>query len=300
MKILKDKRIINTIKWTVAILSFIYLLYSINKKIDQIDFSFFRLKPIFEQLLNFVLLLFLMCLNWFIESIKWKFALKNIQKISFKTAISSVLAGVSTGIFTPNRVGEFVGKIFFLEEDNREKAISVNIIVSYSQLLVTILLGTFALLFTSPFFLILVVIFLFFIYINIARIINWCIYKLKIKFLGKVEFISKIDLGILFLFSLFRYFVFLVQFIISLNLVGINIELFGSIKSIAIYYLYLAAIPTYAWSELGVRAALAVKIFDSLTSNPLQVLSASSLLWIVNIALPALIGLFFLLKEKKS
>lgn len=300
MKILKDKRLINTIKWTVAILSFFYLVYSINKKIDQIDISFFRLKAISEQLISFVLLLFLMGLNWFIESIKWKFALKNIQKISLKTAISSVLAGISTGIFTPNRVGEFVGKIFFLEEDNREKAISVNIIASYSQLLVTILLGTFALLVASSSVLILVVVFLVVMYINITKIINWIINKLNISFLGKVEFTNKTDLGILFLFSLFRYLVFLVQFIVSLKLVGININLFVSIKSIAAYYLYLAAIPTYAWSELGVRGALAVKIFDTVTNNPLQILSASSLLWIVNIALPALIGLFFLLKEKKS
>ena len=300
MKILKDKRLINTIKWTVAILSFFYLVYSINKKIDQIDISFFKLKAISEQLIRFVLLLFLMGLNWFIESIKWKFALKNIQKISLKTAISSVLAGISTGIFTPNRVGEFVGKIFFLEEDNREKAISVNIIASYSQLLVTILLGTFALLVASSSVLILVVVFLVVMYINITKIINWSINKLNISFLGKVEFTNKTDLGILFLFSLFRYLVFLVQFIVSLKLVGININLFVSIKSIAAYYLYLAAIPTYAWSELGVRGALAVKIFDTVTNNPLQILSASSLLWIVNIALPALIGLFFLLKEKKS
>lgn len=300
MKILKDKRLINTIKWTVAILSFFYLVYSINKKIDQIDISFFKLKAISEQLIRFVLLLFLMGLNWFIESIKWKFALKNIQKISLKTAISSVLAGISTGIFTPNRVGEFVGKIFFLEEDNREKAISVNIIASYSQLLVTILLGTFALLVASSSVLILVVVFLVVMYINITKIINWTINKLNISFLGKVEFTNKTDLGILFLFSLFRYLVFLVQFIVSLKLVGININLFVSIKSIAAYYLYLAAIPTYAWSELGVRGALAVKIFDTVTNNPLQILSASSLLWIVNIALPALIGLFFLLKEKKS
>lgn len=300
MKILKDKSLINTIKWTVAILSFFYLMYSINKKIDQIDISFFKLKAISEQLISFVLLLFLMGLNWFIESIKWKFALKNIQKISLKTAISSVLAGISTGIFTPNRVGEFVGKIFFLEEDNREKAISVNIIASYSQLLVTILLGTFALLVASSSVLILVVVFLVVMYINITKIINWIINKLNISFLGKVEFTNKTDLGILFLFSLFRYLVFLVQFIVSLKLVGININLFVSIKSIAAYYLYLAAIPTYAWSELGVRGALAVKIFDTVTNNPLQILSASSLLWIVNIALPALIGLFFLLKEKKS
>jgi hypothetical protein len=300
MKILKDKRLINTIKWTVAILSFFYLVYSINKKIDQIDISFFKLKAISEQLIRFVLLLFLMGLNWFIESIKWKFALKNIQKISLKTAISSVLAGISTGIFTPNRVGEFVGKIFFLEEDNREKAISVNIIASYSQLLVTILLGTFALLVASSSVLILVVVFLVVMYINITRIINWSINKLNISFLGKVEFTNKTDLGILFLFSLFRYLVFLVQFIVSLKLVGININLFVSIKSIATYYLYLAAIPTYAWSELGVRGAIAVKVFDTLSHNPLQTLTASSILWIINIAVPALLGLFFLLKEKRS
>jgi hypothetical protein len=49
-----------------------------------------------------------------------------------------------------------------------------------------------------------------------------------------------------------------------------------------------------------VRGAIAVKVFDTLSHNPLQTLTASSILWIINIAVPALLGLFFLLKEKRS
>ena len=300
MNYFKNKKFITKIKWLVAILSFVYLVYSINIKIEQIDFSFFNSSNLHDKTIGFLLLFFLMMLNWFIESLKWKYALINTQKISIKTSIASVLSGVSTGIFTPNRVGEFVGKIFFLKEENREKAISINILVSYSQLLVTLILGACALLYTNYFLLASSILILFLLYINLSKIINWIVKKFSVPFLGKIELVSIYNLSVLFLLSLFRYIVFLFQFIISLNLVGINLDLFSSIKSIVTYYLYLAAIPTYAWSELGVRGALAVKVFESLSNNPLQTLTASSLLWIVNIAIPALMGLFFLLKEKKD
>lgn len=300
MQYLKNKKFIDKIKWLVAVLSFGYLIYSINKKIGQIEFSFFTSAHFQAKIWSFLVLFILMVLNWFVESLKWKYALSHVQKISLKTSISSVLAGISTGIFTPNRVGEFVGKIFFLNEENREKAISINILVSYSQLLVTLVLGAIVLLDNSFFLLANAIVILILLYINLSKIINWTVKKFSLSILGKIEFIGIEKLSILFLLSLLRYTIFMVQFILSLGIVGIEIEFLSSIKSIATYYLYLAAIPTYAWSELGVRGAIAVKVFDTLSHNPLQTLTASSILWIINIAVPALLGLFFLLKEKRS
>ena len=57
-----------------------------------------------------------MCLNWSIEAIKWRLLIKKMQPITFIEALKGVLSGVAVGTFTPNRIGEFGGRILYLKE----------------------------------------------------------------------------------------------------------------------------------------------------------------------------------------
>ena len=93
-----------------------------------------------DPLLGVVFLL--MFLNWGIEALKMKYLLQPLEKISFLKSLKSVFAGCSITMLTPNRTGEFGGRILFLKPQNRIKAISVNIIGSISQLAVTMILGS--------------------------------------------------------------------------------------------------------------------------------------------------------------
>ena len=64
-----------------------------------------------------IIALILVPVNWGIETFKWKYLIKKIEYISFSKAFKSILSGVTIGIFTPNRMGEFAGRIFYLESD---------------------------------------------------------------------------------------------------------------------------------------------------------------------------------------
>ena len=62
--------------------------------------------------LTFLAVLLLMPVNWMLEGLKWKLAAGQQVKLSFGNAMRGVLAGVTIGTATPNRIGEFAGRIF--------------------------------------------------------------------------------------------------------------------------------------------------------------------------------------------
>ena len=68
-------------------------------------------------------------------------AFKAIQQIYFFTAYKSVLSGVTLSLNTPNRMGEYGGRILYVKEGSRLKAISLSIAGSISQLIVTLVMG---------------------------------------------------------------------------------------------------------------------------------------------------------------
>ena len=87
----------------------------------------------------------LMLVNWGIESSKWKIALKPVQSIRFARAFKAILAGTCIASFTPNRVGEYLGRMLFVEPGNKILSITPTILCSMSQMLVTLITGSFGL-----------------------------------------------------------------------------------------------------------------------------------------------------------
>jgi hypothetical protein len=71
-------------------------------------------------------------------------------------------------------------------------------------------------------------------------------------------------------------------------------------------YYALAAIPTIALTELGVRGSVVIFLFELYFSKSglyteaigLAVFTASSALWLINIILPALVGTIFVYRLK--
>ena len=55
-----------------------------------------------------------------------------------------------------------------------------------------------------------------------------------------------------------------------------------------------SVIPTLLISEIGVRGSVALLVFGIITNNEIAIVFSSVLLWVINVAAPALIGLFFM------
>ena len=79
-----------------------------------------------------------MPLNWGIEARKWQLALRPVGGISFIDAFRAIFTGATMASFTPNRMGEYLGRILYVKEGRRKAAISLTIACSIAQLLVTL------------------------------------------------------------------------------------------------------------------------------------------------------------------
>jgi len=262
-----------------------------------------------------------MFMNWNVEALKWQKLVRKIQDIPYLKALKAVFAGITFGIFTPNRIGEIGGRIYFLDKGKRTYGVLATSIGSYAQFIVTIAMGIlgftlFLLLYPElihihSFFNQLTAILLFL----LLGILVWSFYNikrikpvlLKLPYLknksGQIEYLSyesTKSLSFIILLSALRYIVFFTQYYILLKLFEVDINLTQAIVSITLTYLFLTLIPTTTLVELGIRGSLAIFFIGIFSENTLGIVLASIFIWIVNIAIPAVLGSFFILKNIKT
>ena len=305
-------------------LLFVLLAVSLYRQIIQQTDLAFRFQVIKSSWLQwkFWLVVLMMFLNWGIEARKWQVLMRHLQRVSFFQSFKSVLAGSSITMLTPNRVGEYGGRILYVEEENRVKAISLTIIGSLSQLLVTLILGCAGLLYLKYFSansnalnmlpevwsnmllslsaLVTFLLLLFYFRIGwLVRVIS------KIQSLQKiVKHIYVLDelnyrqlLHILYL-SFIRYSVFVVQYILLLQVMGTGIEGWVVFWLMSVFYLVMAIAPTFGFIELPLRAKASWELLKYYTTNDLGVGAAALGIWLINLVIPAIIGSLFILSVK--
>lgn len=261
-----------------------------------------------DHLSTLTLVLVLMLVNWMLETAKWKLLLLKFYPASWISCFRAVMSGVTVSIFTPNRTGEFAGRVLHLESGSRIKGALAAIIGSMNQLLITILAGGVALLFSLDSLMpgeavlrTVLGVLLF------AGLLGLIIVYFRLPLLGKIlarissfrkltlytrifSLYSISDLMRLTIYSALRYLVFSFQFILMLKIFGITFSYPESMRLISLIYLVMAVVPSVALSELTVRGSVALYFLSPLTGNSAGVLAATSLLWVINLAVPAMIG----------
>ena len=96
-----------------------------------------------------LLLVLLMCINWGIEARKWHLLVCRVQPVNYFTAYKAVLSGVSLSLFVPNGIGDYAGRLVYMEEGNRLKSITLTVVGSMAQLIITLTGGLAGLLYLS-------------------------------------------------------------------------------------------------------------------------------------------------------
>ncbi|MBE0648379.1 MAG: flippase-like domain-containing protein [Bacteroidales bacterium] len=282
----------------------------------------------FAWLLAGVILL--MFVNWAIEAVKWRYLMAKIERINFWKSYEAVLTGVTVSSFTPNRIGEYFGRVFILNSGSRVEGILITILGSMSQLLITVFTGSAALLLFIPLYLtkywdfngylyyVLVAIVVSFnalilgFYLNVSflstlkeKILRNGLKKIR-KFFRIFAFYHNRELITVLLYSLFRYIIFSFQFFILLHIFNVPIPYLDAMMLISLIYFVMAIIPTIALTELGIRGSVALYFFGIYFSGMtgtmdeinFGVLAATTLLWAINLGVPALMGSVFVFRLK--
>jgi uncharacterized membrane protein YbhN (UPF0104 family) len=299
-------------------------LYFLYQRFHKISFQEFHL--LFSNSLKthwfiFLITVLLILINWGIETIKWQYLIKSIESLSFTKAFSAVLGGVAFSSFTPNRVGEFAGRMLFLKNKMDPRIIALTIVGSMSQFLMTIIIGlpcflVFILNFnylgleTTPpykiwiqFIIFTVPIFYLLIYWNLPYLFR----KIKEKFKDNRTLRNLSDTILLIGFkglfhiswlSFARYTVFTTQYMLILAFFDLDILWWQYVTFIPVIFFIQSVIPTFAITELGIRVTVALSVLHFLNLPDPQIMAASSLLWVINLMIPALVGAVALLFTK--
>ncbi len=274
-------------------------------------------------------LMVLMLLNWGLESMKWRRLIGRLEKLSFARCLGAVLTGVTISFFSPNRAGEFLGRIFSLQQANRIDASLITITGSFSQFIVTLIAGSGALIlyvdrYVTPFgglqpafhtgmaiaWLLLSGAMLL-LYFNIGlisglarhgqkggRLRNWLQHLLILRTMPAR------DLRFVIILSGLRYAVFSFQACLLLRFSLPLMSWTDACIISSVFFLAVTLIPSFALAEIGIRGSVAVYLTElygqSMALPPgetvLPAMLTFSLLWVINIAVPALLGVFGLLQ----
>jgi hypothetical protein len=262
-----------------------------------------------------VLLLFLMLLNWGLEAMKWRWLVAHVEGLSIGRAFAATLAGTAIGLFTPNRTGEFVGRVLFLAPEHRWPGSFATLLGSIAQFVVTIVMGGIAFLVwwrmegtpqaNAPWealagsTLIAVVVagaLLLFYFPHLLREVIARIPLLRRfdRAASVLEGYSAPELSAALGMSAARYAVFTVQYMLLLAVFA-GVSWGWGLVVVPVIYLVMTLVPTMMLTDLGVRGSVAVALLVPANGTAAMVLLAAFLLWAVNLALPALSGGIILL-----
>jgi hypothetical protein len=262
----------------------------------------------------------LMGVNWSLESFKWQIALKPVQSISFLRAFRAILAGTCIASFTPNRVGEYLGRMLFVDSGNKMLSIAPTILCSMSQMLVTLIGGTvgiylflflpyyFEARWITPAFLKSACVavaagaaglgLVYFRFDPLIRWVNKWFRKNNSTFSIPDNFEFPALAGILFI-SIFRYAVFMVQYYLLFSLFGIPLLFQQVFTGVSVMFVLMAVIPTLTFlTDLGFRWLAGIQIFQVYTMNTAGILAVSLAVWLINLIIPALVGSLLILRIK--
>ncbi len=268
----------------------------------------------------FAVAILLMPVNWFIETVKWRFLIQKIEKTSFVKAFKAVLSGISFALISPNRIGELAGRVFILKKENRGKAVFITAVGSLSQMLITLIVGIFFGLFALFFFseklqvisseqlfylkivsLASVVFGLLFLFNLKYSVVFLKKIRVKNKFIKYIEIVSEYsttELLKVLLFSFLRYLIFSFQFILLLYFFDVKIPVTEAFTGIALTYLLSSLVPVLSILEIGIRGTAAILFLGMFSENIPGILSAVAVLWFINLAVPAIIGTVIFYRTK--
>ncbi|MCW3074206.1 MAG: hypothetical protein JWP69_1275 [Flaviaesturariibacter sp.] len=303
---------------------FIWLLFSIYQQVryqPHLETSYHQISGAFTSSRSLYLLgIFgLMLVNWGLEAAKWRLSVNLVHPVSFWQSFKAVLSGVSFSVTMPNRVGDYLGRILYLPDGKRLKVISLTVISSISQLLITLLAGTVGCLLlkrqlisggilnpiTFQFAVFglevgLLILTLFYFNLGIIQITleKWFRSSSYLYLIDSIRSFGMQRLIRLLLLSGARYAVFISQYILAFRLFGVDVSLLNAVWIMSLVFLALAVIPSIVLLEVGIRGQVSLQLVGLFTANSLGILLTSVTIWAINLMIPAIVGSILILGIK--
>lgn len=301
------------VKVLISSLAIGFIAYKLNQRqSDLLLFTDHLLVLSFTEIVFKFLIpsMALMMLNWWMEVVKWKRLLDTNVEISWRTSIKAVLSGTTIGVFSPNRMGEFIGRVLALKPEQRIKGSLLSVVNGLSQSLATFTFGVFGLLILVEEFakvslgfigtkilqltLLIAVFLAFTIYLRMHMLIKLPLrWKSLAKYQHYFEVFTAVDARLLkqlFNLSMVRFLTFILQYVVVFSLLLPSPNLLQVLVGSVLTLFSSTLVPFLPIPDLLVRESMALSYFQLYDFDPLIVSVAVLVVWLVNVALPALTG----------
>ncbi len=255
----------------------------------------------------------LMLANTSLEGYKWYLLSNAAGDIGYRTAYGSYLAGVAFSIVTPNRIGEYPGRVLYLRAGNTFRYVTVSVIGVLSQLWTVYLFGLFGLVYYNIYYpAMLPKIALGFCLIsNVAAAIvflkfgDWLPRLQQFSWLRRFgvygKLLNRVDLKkqtLVLAISIARFAIFTAQYLILMKWLNVDLPAFDGFMLCALFFWVMAVIPSVSLTELGVRGSVSLYLFQHFSTNTVGMLAATAGIWFLNLIVPSIIGSILILRMR--
>lgn len=298
----------------MILLVVIWLIYHKIEDPKQFGAEFYvNLKGILQNnntLIGLVMVILLMPLNWILEAVKWKKLMSVESNISLPDALKGIMSGVSLGFITPYAVGDYAGRLGWLNVKDKSRYVGSIWLGNVIQMIVTLLFGSIGLSVFYSYSGIELPIFKIILSVALTLISGFTLVFIlrskRLKWLNKIQYFfeiittySAIDLLKVLAVAATRYAVFSIQFLLILFILNINLSAIYLCAGISWIFLFKSIVPSFNFmSDLGIRELSALTFFDLFNVNQSSVVAGSLLLWLINILIPVIIGVYYVLRMK--
>ena len=258
--------------------------------------------------------LLLLPANWSLESQKWRYLLRPFWRVPFVQAFRTVMIGVSVSLITPNRVGEYAGRVLAVPARHNYHAVLAMLAGSYAQLLAILSIGIigasyfmdtlldgYQLMNLKGWWLAYPAVGMLFIgFFNMSRLTE-VFRKLPLprsilRVVLMLRQYNRWQLAVALGLALARYAVYSLQYYGLILFFGIEAPPTAAFAGIATIFLIQTSVPLPPALALLVRGEAALLVWEPYSSNSWGILAATFGLFIINLCLPALLGVVFFVK----
>jgi hypothetical protein len=270
------------------------------------------------QSMNIGLIAFLIMmsfLNWSIETIKWQLIIKKIEPMTFKKSFKSVLSGMAISQIFPNKTGEYIGRMAFVDDEHKLETGVLSIWSSLSQLSITLLFGVISLPFVSPIagqykhLFLIMCIGIFILVLSVFLFIDklsFIFRKTKFYFMVQnIKAVSNQTLLYIFGLSLLRFIMFALPYVVLVYYFSSNanqISWFIISMAVSCVFLLQTVSPQFILTDLLLRMSIPSLVFSGiLLFETSMEFIPGLMIYFFNVLIPMLIGtLIFLTHQFKK
>lgn len=254
----------------------------------------------------YLLLLMASICNWSLETYKWQYLIRKFNPLTFGKALRSILSGVAVSQLLPYKTGEYLGRLMFVRTQHRLNAGLLSVIGSYSQLLITLLLGIFSFVYLKPIAysntlvisigLAIVLGFLFYFLLPVQHF-KWLSTFLNNGLIEKlrqvVRLITVPELFTVLMISALRYLTFLLPYALLAWHYGLSMEapFMHHVMAVSCIFFIQSVAPNFILTDVALRLTVPVLVFslDKVSITGCEYVPGL-LVYIFNVGIPMLIG----------